>query len=623
MALNNWVSILRGIIALTILLVSHSLFAENDKYKWQHYISLFDRPLYQPGFKHFDRANPDAPKGGHLRLAIHGSFDSLNPYILKGTPPSRAPNFVRYGFVELNEPLMVGTGPYSPNTEEPLTAYGLIAESVAFDPEENRLSFKLRPEARFHDGKPVTTADVAFSYQLLLDKGHPHFRPLLEQVVRVEVESPTIIHFHLNKDISRVLPIRLTELPVLPMHYWKDRDFAKTTTEPPLLSGPYRIVQVTPGQSITYERVKDYWGKDLPVNKGLYNFDKVTQHFFKDRHVAFQAFINGDIDAFIEVQAKNWATGYDLPAVHAGEIIKIQYPMALVPTRRYFAFNNRKPKFADRRVREAISMLFDWEWSGRVLFHNAYVRTTSYFSHDELQVPGLPDSKELKLLEPYRKQLPSDVFNKPFRLSSSQGDGNMNQQKHKAISLLQAAGWKLQKGKLRNARGEPFEIEFLHYSKVLDRIVLPFTHNLSAVGINMTFKSIDMSQYQRRLKQRDFDMIQTTLPMPYVADEQLKSFYHSSLADDPGSQNFMGIKNPVVDDLLEQAIKARTRDDMISAMGALNRVLLWEHYSIPNWHGNTIRVAYWRHLNRPDKLTTYGMQMTSWWMGNKKDSEAH
>ena len=613
---------LKIILTLLLLLpVTQTTVAETTD-TWKHAISVFDAPLYPDSFNHFHFVNPDAPKQGKVEFAIHGSFDSLNPYILKGTSPGRAPFVYRYGFIELNEPLMVGTGAYFPGFEELGTAYGLIAESASLSTDGRTLSFKLRPEARFHDDHAVTSEDVAFSYRILLEKGQPQYRPLLQQVEKVEIINRHEISFHLKENTTRTLLIRLTELPVLPAHYWKDRQFDRTTLEPPLLSGPYRITKVTAGRSLTLERVKNYWGRDLPVNKGLYNFDKVTLNFFRDRHVAFQAFRSGQTDAFIEAEAKNWSTGYDFPAVLRGDVKRLEAPHSMPTGRRYFAYNLRRPLFSDQRVRAAISQLFDWEWTGRVLFHNAYVRSTSYFpepfddEQNRLSAAGTPSAEEKKLLEPFRQLLPQGILEQPFSLSRTTGDGNINPQRRHALMLLKQAGWHYQDGKLLDARDRQFHFEFLHYSKVIDRFILPFSRNLASVGIRMDFRPIDLSQYQRRLKQHDFDMIQTVIPMQFLPDERLRNYFHSSTAGDTGSQNLMGISNAAVDNMIERALSAQSRAEMNNAIRALDRILLWEHYAIPNWHGNTVRVAYRKHLHHPDQLPPFGFRLSSWWYDN-------
>ncbi|KEQ15068.1 extracellular solute-binding protein [Endozoicomonas numazuensis] len=582
--------------------------------QWQPHLSIMDAPLYKNDFKHFNYVNPDAPKGGHLRLAALGTFNTLNPYTARGIAPTSANNTFRFGFLELNEPLMVGTGAYAPSMDHKNTAYGLIAEAVAYTPGQHKLSFKLRKNARFHDQHPITTEDVEFSFHILLKQGHPNFKPILQQVERVTIEDKHIIHFQLKPSASKALPIKLSELPVLPQHYWKTRDFSLTTLTPPLLSGPYRIAKVKPGSSIVYERVRDYWGKDLPVNKGLYNFDRVTLNFYRDRHVSFQAFKNGEIDIHYEAEAKNWQTGYSFPAMQQGRIAKVNIPDNMHYGRRFFAFNLRSPLFQDRRVRKAISMLLDWEWTSKVLFHNAYTRTTSFITAHEANTPIIPDERERALLRPFQTILPEQFYTLPFELSKTRGDGNITTQRREALKLLKDAGWRYHQGQLLNRDNEPLRFTFLHYCKLADRIILPFAANLASVGIKMDFRAIDLSQYQQRIRQRDFDMVQTTVAIPFLPGEHLRSLFHSESAEIEGSQNISGIHNPAIDSLVEHALSAANETDLYTAMWALNRVLLWEHYFIPNWQGRFIRVAHWMHIQPPDRFPPYGIRLTSWWM---------
>ncbi len=610
-------------LILTILWAWIPIISYGSGENWQHYLSVMDAPLYGKSFQHFQYVNKDAPKGGHLRLAALGTFNTLNPYSAKGIPPTQANNTFRYGFTELNEPLMVGTGAYAPSMDHKNTVYGLIAESVAYDPERSKLSFKLRKNARFHDQHPITTEDVAFSYRTLLERGHPNFKLTLQQVSDVEIESPYIIHFYLKPSSSKALPIKLSELPVLPKHYWQDRDFTKTTLTPPLLSGPYKITQVKPGSVIVYERVKDYWAADLPVNRGLYNFDRITLNFYRDRHVSFQAFKNGEIDIHYEGEAKNWETGYNFPAIQQGKISKINIPDKMHYGRRFYVFNLRSPLFKDRRVRQAVSMLFDWEWSSKVLFHNAYTRTVSFFPAHNSQSTKVPVSDELALLTPFHSMLPADLYSKPFQHSKTKGDGNITTQRRQALKLLKEAGWHYEQGKLLNDQNEPFQFTFLHYSKLADRFILPFANNLASVGIKMDFRAIDLSQYQRRIRQRDFDMAPAVFAVPFLPGEQLKGLFHSESAELDGSHNIVGISNPAVDALIEMALSASTDNQLNTAMSALDRVLLWEHYTIPNWQGRFIRIAYWKHIQPPETFPPFGIRLTSWWMNpaSTKDSQ--
>ena len=600
-------------------LIAVSVYGEPEP-KWQHFLAIFDEPAYPEDFTHFNSVNPDAPKGGRLNIASHGTFDTLNPYTLKGVAPSTIPSVFRYGFLELNEPLMVGTGIYAPSLDHKNTAYGLIAEKVAWDSESKRLSFKLRPEARFHDGVPITTKDVKFSFETLLKHGSPLYKTTLEQVKSITLESPQVVHFHLKPASSAGLPLRISELPVLPEHYWKGKDFSKTTMKPPLLSGPYRITKVKQGKSITYERVRDYWGKDLPVNKGLYNFDQIVLNLYQDRHVTFQVFRNGNADIYYETEAKNWACGYDFPAVQNGEVIKEEIPLNMPASQLFFIFNLSRGIFKDRRVRNAISLMFDWDWSNKVIFRNAYLRNNSYFHyHSRLTEQTLPSEEEVRLLQPWQSQLPAELFTQKFDLPHSKGNGDLTQQKRDALRLLKQAGWHYQGGVMKNSAGEPLSFEFMHYSKSIGRFVLPFAKQLASIGITMNFRNYDASHFQRRLRQKDYDMTQVTIPIPYLPGESLQNQLHSESADQEGSQNLLSLKSPVVDELIEQIINAETNEQLETRVTALDRVLMWEHYTIPNWHTTFRRVAYWNRIKAPEVYAPYASRFTTWWAESRNN----
>ncbi|AMO56665.1 extracellular solute-binding protein [Endozoicomonas montiporae] len=605
------------ILLILLILISPFIRAQavngNNEPQWQHALSIGDQPVYPAGFSHFNTVNPEAPKGGQVSFSIHGSFDSLNPYILKGSAPAAAPNVYRYGVMGLNEPLMIGMDVYAPAQEEVGTLYGLIASAVSLSADRQILEFKLRPEARFHDQHPITSEDVLFTFELLKAHGAPHYKMLLEQIDSIEAPGTHHIRYRLKPPVSRTLPLHVAELPVLPKHYWQKRNFSQTTLDPPLLSGPYRTTKVKPGTSVMFERVKDYWGKNLPVNRGFYNFDRITLNFYRDRRIAFESFRSGDADAFIEAEAKNWAKGYDLPAVKAGDIIKQEVPCSIPGKRLFYLFNQRNPLFKDRRTRQAISMLFDWQWTNNVLFHGAYARNLSFFPVSGSLAEKDITNQEKKILEPFTETLPKALFNQPFKLVGPEGNGNIERERRMALRLLKQAGWQYRNGQLVNQQGEPFRFEFLHYSKVIERFIMPFARNLATVGIQMEFKGIDMSQYQRRIKQRQFDMIQTSVPLMPFPDERLYDFFHSESADRDGSHNLGGIKDPAVDTLIDTIATSDDTDQIRAHISALDRVLLWQHYTIPNWHSSVIRIAYWKHMVPPAGTNQYGFRLSGWW----------
>ncbi|MGE8504323.1 extracellular solute-binding protein [Pseudomonas berkeleyensis] len=578
-----------------------------------HGYAQFGTLKYPASFSHFDWVNPDAPKGGTLRIMAAGTFDTLNPYTFKGSSPISTAHFLQYGVNELNEPLMVGTGAYDPSGDEPASSYGLIARSVEYSEDRSWVVFNLRPEARFHDGKPITAYDVAFSYRLLRNEGHPQYRTNLQEVKRVDILNRHRIRFVLKRAGNPLLILRLGELPVLPQHYWKDRDFKATTFEAPLGSGPYRIVQVVPGRRLVFERVKDWWGKDLPVNRGKYNFDRVEAEFYRDNHVAFEAFKAGEFDLYIENQAKNWANGYRFPAITRGEVIRAEIPHQIPTQTQALFMNTRRTLFSDRRVREALGLMFDFEWTNRTLFNNAYVRAASYYPNSEFSATGKPEGAEWLLLSPHRDKLPKRLFSEPPTQPVTDGRGVPRETMRRALGLLADAGWKPTGQQLRNARGERFEFEIMLVNPSLERILQPYTASLASIGIRANLRTVDRAQYKQRLDQFDYDMILLTLPQTLSPGLEQSMYFHSSQVGIRGGRNYAGVANPVVDEMIDKLLSAQTRDEQVAATRALDRVLLWQHYSIPNWYINYHRLAY---RNRFAFVTTppYTLGLRTWWL---------
>nr|WP_269137750.1 extracellular solute-binding protein [Pseudomonas sp. MMS21 TM103] len=578
-----------------------------------HGYAQFGTLKYPASFTHFDWVNPDAPKGGAVRFMGAGTFDTLNAYTFKGTSPISTANFLQYGVTGLNETLMAGTGHYDPSGDEPTSSYGLIAKSVEYSEDRSWVVFNLRPQAHFHDGKPITAYDVAFSYRLLLKEGHPQYRTSLQEVKRVDILNRHRIRFVFKRSGNPLLILRLGELPVLPQHYWKDRDFKVTTFEPPLGSGPYRITQVNPGRSLTFERVKDWWGKDLPVNRGKYNFDRVEVEFYRDSHVAFEAFKAGEFDFYIEQQAKNWANGYHFPAVAGGEVIRAEIPHQIPTQTQALFMNSRRAAFAERKVREALGLMFDFEWTNRALFNGSYVRAKSYYPNSEFSATGTPQGAEWLLLSPYRKQLPKRLFSEPFTMPQTDGRGIPRETLRRALGLLAEAGWEPSGQQMLNAKGEPLRFEILLVNPNLERILQPFTENLASIGIQANLRTVDRAQYKQRLDQFDFDMILLTLPQNLSPGLEQSLYFHSSQATVKGGKNYAGVNHPVVDALLDKLLAAQTRDEQIAATRALDRVLLWQHYTIPNWYINYHRLAY---RNRFAFVTTppYTLGLRTWWL---------
>ena len=578
-----------------------------------HGYAQFGALKYPASFTHFDWVNPGAPKGGTLRVMALGTFDTLNPYSFKGSSPSAAPNFLHYGVSDFNEPLMVGTGPYDPSGDEPASSYGLIAKSVEYNEDRSWVVFNLRKEARFHDGKPITAYDVAFSYRTLVRDGHPQYRTYLQEVQRVDILDRHRIRFVLKRAGNPLLILRLGELPVLAQHYWKNRDFKATSFDVPLGSGPYRIAQVEPGRRLVFERVKDWWGEKLAVNRGKYNFDRVEVEFYRDSSVAFEAFKAGEFDFYVEHQAKNWANGYRFPAIARGDVIRAEIPHQIPTQTQALFMNSRRDTFAQRKVREALGLMFDFEWTNRALFNSAYRRSTSYYPNSEFSATGKPEGGEWLMLSPYRKQLPAKLFTQPFTLPATDGRGIPRETLRRALGLLAEAGWKPSGQRLVNARGEALRFEILLVNPNLERILQPYTENLASIGIQADLRTVDRAQYKQRLDQFDYDMILMTLPQSLNPGLEQWLYFHSSQAGVKGSKNYAGVRHPVVDALLDKLLAAQSREEQVSAARALDRVLLWQHYSIPNWHINHHRLAY---RNRFAFVTTppYTLGLRAWWL---------
>ncbi|UCO96459.1 extracellular solute-binding protein [Metapseudomonas lalkuanensis] len=578
-----------------------------------HGYAQFGTLKYPANFEHFDWVNPSAPKGGTLRVMAFGTFDTLNPYTFKGTSPVSTPNFPQYGVTELNEPLMVGTGQYDPSGDEPASSYGLIAKSVEYSEDRSWVVFNLREQARFHDGKPITAYDVAFSYRTLVKNGHPQYRTSLQEVKRVDILNRHSIRFVLKRAGNPLLILRLGELPVLPQHYWKDRDFKATTFEPPLGSGPYRITQVQPGRSLVFERVKDWWGEKLPANRGKYNFDRVEVEFYRDSNVAFEAFKAGEFDFYIEHQAKNWANGYRFPAIARGDVIRAEIPHQIPTQTQALFMNTRRAVFGDRKVREAMGLMFDFEWTNRTLFNNAYMRAASYYPNSEFSAVGKPEGHEWLLLSPHRKELPEALFTQPFQVPTTEGRGIPRETLRRALGLLAEAGWKLSGQRLLNDRGQPLRFEILLVNPNLERILQPYRENLASIGIDVSLRTVDRAQYKQRLDHFDYDMILMTLPQTLSPGLEQYLYFHSSQVGVKGSKNYAGVANPVADEMIDKLLGAQSRDEQLAAARALDRTLLWEHYSIPNWYINYHRLAY---RNRFAFVTTppYTLGLRAWWL---------
>jgi len=568
-------------------------------------IAMYGNPKYGAAFKNFEYVNPAAPKGGTLRLAASGTFDTFNPYIAKGSAAA--------GLGYVFETLLVGSA------DEAFSEYGLIAETVEWPRDRSWVAFTLRPEARWHDGTPITVDDVIFSLETMKTKGHPFYRFYYKSVEKAERVGPRKVRFTFAEGDNRELPLIVGQMPILPKHYWKDRDFEKTTLEPPLGSGPYRIAEFEPGRQVTLERVTDYWGRDLPVNRGQYNFDRMRFDYYRDDTVIRQALKAGAIDYRAENQAKAWALDYDVPAVREGRLILKAFKHSRPTGMQAFVMNTRRTVFADRRVRRALAYAFDFEWTNRNLFFGQYTRTESYFANSDLASRGLPTGAELEILERYRGRVPEEVFTTPYKAPSTDGSGWPRENLARAFDLLAQAGWVVRDMTLVNAKtGQPMRFEILLVSPAFERIVLPFARNLKRLGIDARVRLVDAAQYQNRIRSFDFDMVIGGWGQSDSPGNEQRNYWTSRAAETEGSRNLPGIQDPVVDELVDLVIAAQDRESLIARTRALDRVLLAGYYVIPNWHIRFDRLIYWNKFSQPAVTPKNGTSLNYWWFDPAK-----
>jgi microcin C transport system substrate-binding protein len=597
-----------AVLALVMLMGAMTpLRAAQGEHYVGHGLALHGDLKYGPTFEHFDYVNKDAPKGGTVRLAAIGTFDNLNPFILRGVSPA--------GIGNVFDTLVVSSA------DEAFSVYGLIAETVEVPPDHSWVEFTLRAEARFHDGSPITVEDVIFSLETLKTRGHPFYRSYYANVERAERTGERKVRFSFSGEENRELPLTVGQMPVLSRAYWSGREFDRTTLEPPLGSGPYRIEALDPGRAITYKRVEDYWAQDLPVNRGRFNYDRIRYDYYRDGTVALEAFKAGQYDFRQENVARDWATGYEGPALRTGLIRKEEIRHEQPTGMQGFVFNTRRPVFQDRRVREAIIHAFDFEWTNRNLFNGAYTRTTSYFSNSELASQGLPGAEELAILERYRGRIPDEVFTREYRPPVTNGSGDVRAGLRRAFALLEEAGWIVDaRGRQVHAEtGEPMAFEILLVNPTFERIALPFARNLHRLGIAARVRTVDTTQYQNRLDNFEFDLTVNVFGQSLSPGNEQRDYWSSAKADVPGSQNLAGVRDPVVDELIELVISAGDRENLIHRTRALDRVLLWGHYVVPNWHVRSFRVAYWDKFGRPEVSPRYALGFETWWVD--RDSE--
>jgi len=587
--------------------------ARADAVQTSHGLSAFGDLKYPPDFEHFDYVNPDAPKGGDLvtvSTMATGTFDSLNAYIVKGDSAAGLAAWENLIF----DSLMARA------YDEPDAVYGLVAEHAELLPGQ-WVTFGMRENAAFSDGSPLTAEDVKASFDLLKEKGHPAYRLSLADVDNAEVLGPHRIRYNFVEGApTRLLPMLVATLPIFSKAYYEANDFTESSLDPPLASGPYKIGKVVRNRSITYERREDYWGKDLPVNRGRWNFDTIRFEYFKDRGSSLEALMAGEIDLHEDFSSKQWATAYDTPAVEEGRVIRAVIPDDTPSGTQGYWINTRRDKFSDPRVREAIGLAFDFEWSNQTLFYGLYTRTNSFFENSPFEASGKPDEAEFALLKPFGDTIPQTVFAEVYEPPVTDGSGRARKNIRAAQKLLDDAGWKLVEGKRVNADGEPLTIEFLDDSATFARITGPFIQNLKRLGIDAALRQVDRPQYQRRVKEFDFDVISTRLSFTMTPGPTLPNIFSSEAADEAGSFNLSGIRDEAVDALIVKAQEADNRNDLYTALRAIDRILRGGHYWVPQWSKGSHTIAYKDRFGFPTRKPPLSRGiLDTWWVDPAKD----
>ena len=603
-----------GAAAAASPLLGRGAFAETRTGTALHGLSAFGDLKYGPDFSHFDYVNPDAPKGGAFNYGPNqwlynqnpSTFNTLNSFVAKGDAPPR----MEICF----DSLMTGA------LDEPDAIYGLLARTVTLSPDRNSFEFALRPEARFHDGSPITAEDCAFTYRLFKEKGHPELLlPLVNLVDAVAVDAATLRLVFSGKQSERTI-LDVATFPILSKAHFDRVPFDGSRLEAPLGSGPYRIGLVRAGQTVEYERVADYWGRDLPVNRGMYNFDRLRIEFYGDRQAAFEAFKKGEVHYRSEATSRLWATAYDFPAMTAGKVVKREFPSEKRPSMQATAINQRRERFRDARVRRAIALCFDFEWTNMALFFGLYQRSQSCFERSEFKATGLPGPDELALLEPLRDGLPPEVFGEAFALPPSDGRGRDRKLLGEARRLMAEAGWKAEGGVLRNAAGQPFTLEILVDDESFVRIYSPWVENMKAIGFDASIRLVESAQHQARETEFDFDMISMAVSFSATPTrEGMDGIFHSKSAALPGSRNLPGTKDPAVDALVEAIDGVASRAELVTVMRALDRVLRARMDWVPSWYSANHRVAFWDMFGFKEPKPDYGFAAeTLWWFDEER-----
>ena len=601
MRLNYTVKLTPLLLFCTFALFSFSSVASG----WSHALSMYGDFKYAQDFTHFQYANPNAPKRGSFKQASIGSFDSLNPFIVKGNAAS--------GIAMIYDSLL------QQSRDEPFTSYALIASSVKVSDDFSSVSFKINPSARFHDGKSIQATDVKFSFDLLIEKGAPHYRSYYAGVKEVVVNNSLQVTFHFTELGNRELPLIIGQLPIFSEQFWADKDFSKTDLVIPVGSGAYKVKSFKAGKRITYQRVSDYWAKDLAVNKGRHNFDLMIYDYYRDAGVAFEAFKSGAFDYRLETSSKRWATGYTGELFDSGKILTTKIADKNPQGMQGFWFNLRKDKFKDRNVREAISLLFDFEWANKTLFYGAYTRINSFYSGSELSTGEVISEAERELLLPYQAELPDTIF-KPLSLPVTKADGNVREQMRSAVKLFAKAGYQLKDSKMQDKNGQQFEFEFLLYSKDFERVVHPFRQNLQRIGIKTSIRLVDVSQFVNRLNNFDFDLVSLRKGQSISPGNEQLGYWGCASAMEVGTSNWAGFCSPVVDQLVQKLIMSDSREALVNTTKALDRVLLNEFMVIPQWYLPAYRIACWDKYSKPDISPVYDLGLSTWWSKNAKEA---
>jgi len=587
--------------------------------EWRHGHTLFGELKYEEGFEHYDHVNPDAPKGGRFNSAATGGYDSFNPFVVRG----RAAAGLNYAGGVLYDTL------FEQSVDQPSASYGLIAEAFRFPADFSSATYRLNANARWHDGQPITPEDVIWSLEKLREI-QPLYSNYYQNIVSAEKTGEREITFTFDMKGNRELPTILGDLPVLPKHWWeangpdgKPRNIAEPIDEAPLGSGPYRIKSFKLGETVTWERVEDYWAKDIGVRKGRFNYDELRYVYFGDDNAIWEGFKKGGIeDLRREFRSQRWATEYNFPAFERGDVVRKTFPTESSETYQAFFFNTRNPKFADIRVREALATLFDFESMNTNLFFGLYKRTTSYFEGGELKASGLPEGRELEILNGYKGKIPERVFSEAFAPPVIAGPADTRKAQRQALKLFKEAGYDFKGGKLLDANGKEFTIEFLGNNPTDERITNPFIENLRLLGIKATLRIVDAAQYKSRIDNSNYEMSVLQTRQSLSPGNEQREYWSSQSADQPGARNYAGISDPVIDDLVEKIILAHDREELISLTRALDRILSWGFYSIPQWHNPEEWYAWWRKISFPETQPLYlGLDTWSGWIDVQVEKE--